>query len=65
MDFVDFFVKFWMLGALSINSSGQKTYFFEKTSFFCQVLDVEGIINKFLGVKKDNLIKNVPKCRFS
>ena len=26
-----------------------------------KVLDVEGIINKFLGVKNDILIKNVPK----
>ena len=52
-----------MLGAVSINSWSKKTTFCEKTSFLCQVLDFEGIINKFFGLKNDNLIKNVTKVR--
>ena len=63
MDFVDVFVKFWMLRALSINSWGQKTAFFEKkTPKKVKVLDVEGIINKFLGVKSDISKKQALKC---
>ena len=40
MDVVDFVVKFWIVGAVSINSWWEKTVFFEKTPFFCQVLDL-------------------------
>ena len=53
MDFVDLFVKFWIVGAVSINSSGQKTTFFAKISKNVKVLDGGGGLNKFLGVKND------------
>ena len=60
-----FFDKFWMVGAVSINSSGQKTTFFEKMLKKVKVLDGGGGLNKFLGVKNDILKINVPKPHFS
>ena len=59
------FDKFWMVGAVSINSSGQKTTLFEKMSKKVKVLDGGGGLNKFLGPKNDILKKYVPKCHFS
>ena len=59
------FVKFWIVGAVSINSSGQKNDIKKKMYKNVKVLDFGGIINKFFELKNDNLIKNVTKCHFS
>ena len=59
---------FWKVldgGAVSINSSAQKTIFFEKMSKKVKVLDGGGGLNKFLGVKNEILKKYVPKCHLS